>query len=440
MLFRTEDIAPEELAQLFVETQLDRKIIEQLKQRTPVVLMGSRGVGKSFLLKVAQKELDAKLPTEGVLPVYVSFSRSSLLQTSDPLQFQHWMLARLCHQLQRALAKAGVSYTPSATLNAILGGTNEAQSPIAKIASRYEESWKNPGEAVDASKIPTSDALLEAIEELCETSDLNRVVFLIDEAAHVLLPSQQRQFFTLFRDLRSPQVTCNAAVYPGLTSFGDTFQPTHDASLVALDRDILGSDYIENMREIVSKQAQKSDDTSLLKAITHQAGNFAALAYASFGNPRTLLKTVARAPKLSSTQVNDTVREYYRTEIWSEHSKLAEQFPGYRRHVDWGRKFLEDQILPELKKKNDVSLTAEKATSCYFWVHRDAPQTVKDSLRLLAYTALVSEHSTGIRATRAEIGTRYSVNLGCLLATEATPATSAGVVAASLTPKRMTEF
>src|SRR2546430_11908856 len=52
-------------------------------------------------------------------------------------------------------------------------------------------------------------------------------------------PEQQRAFFTLFRDLRTAYLSCKAAIYPGVTAFGDTFQPAHDASMLVLDRDLL---------------------------------------------------------------------------------------------------------------------------------------------------------------------------------------------------------
>jgi len=47
---------------------------------------------------------------------------------------------------------------------------------------------------------------------------------------------------------------------------------------------------------------------------------------------------------------------------------------------------------------------------------------------------------SGIKATRGEVGKRYSVNLGCLFALEPTPAATAFSIATALTPKRMTEF
>lgn len=55
--FRTEDIGPANILNYFVETDEDRSIVTQLKGRNPTVLIGSRGVGKSFLMRVAEQEL-----------------------------------------------------------------------------------------------------------------------------------------------------------------------------------------------------------------------------------------------------------------------------------------------------------------------------------------------------------------------------------------------
>jgi hypothetical protein len=441
--YRTEDFKPEEVVGYFVETAEDRKIVDALKAQNPVVLVGSRGVGKSFLLRVSQVEMFRDFSQSRALPVYVSFSRSSLIQTTDAEQFQHWMLARMCHFLIRTLYKQGLMVKPPSALGVIAGGHFDrltAKSRVEQIVSAYEDSYKNPGQTVDIGGLPSVDAFLEATEDLCDELELTRLNFLIDEAAHVLLPAQQRQFFTLFRDLRSPYLSCNAAVYPGLTSYGDTFQPSHDASVITLERDILSSDYVNNMREIVERQAQEEENSALLRTIGQNAENFAVLAYAASGNPRIVLKTVAKAPRLNSQQVNEVIRSYYRTDIWTDHSTLAESYPGHKLYIDWGRKFIEDIVLPELKKKNDQYMATDRSTSCYFWMHRDTPQAIKESMRLLAYTGIVSEHATGIRATRAEIGTRYAANLGCLLALEATPNASGVGIARSLTPKRMTEF
>ncbi len=439
-IYRTEDIDPAEIVKYFAETAQDRTIVDALKSRNPMVLVGSRGVGKSFLFRVAEAELLAKLEADRIFPVYVTFNKSSLIHTNDPEQFQHWMLAKLCNRIIRALSKTGLlSITPS-SLSILSGGTeitNELSSTkLESTASAFEESWKNPGTSIDVSGIPSLETFKDAIEDICEALNLRRLAIFIDEAAHIFLPDQQRQFFTLFRDLRSPYITCNAAVYPGVTSFGDTFQPAHDATLLTVNRDVLAGDYVRNMREIVEKQA----NSTVASDMTRNGQNFAVLAYAASGNPRILLKTLDRAPRVNSQQVNEVIREYYRTDIWSEHSALVDKYIGHRSMIDWGRRFIENEVLPELQRKSAQYLEAERKSTSFFWIQRDAPQAVKEALRLLAYTGIVTEHSTGIKATRSEIGIRYMVNLGCLFALETTPAATAFRIAKELTPKRMSEY
>lgn len=94
------------------------------------------------------------------------------------------------------------------------------------------------------------------IEDLCEELEIERIVLLFDEACHNFIPLQQREFFTLFRDLRSAYICCKAAVYPGISSFG-TFQKFHDATVRKVERDILEDNYVENMRDIIKKQTDK---------------------------------------------------------------------------------------------------------------------------------------------------------------------------------------
>lgn len=351
------------------------------------------------------------------------------------------MLAKICSDLQRTLRKNGKLATINYSMGVLLGGAiKQERTELEELTDQFESSWKNPGQLIDDSKIPSLDTFLNVVEDLCTELDIKRIVLFIDEAAHVFYPQQQREFFTLFRDLRSPFIKCNAAVYPGVTVYGDSFEPLHDAVQISLNRSVSDENYIETMKEMVLKQV---GDSALPALLSKRGENFSILAYASGGNPRHLLKTVEMAGKLDSTSVNNVIREYYRESLWAEHTNLSSKYPGYSKLIDWGRDFVESEVLPEIKSKNDkVSSTKSEDgyTSAFFWVHRNAPQEVKESLRLLEYTGIISEHSSGIRATRSELGSRYEVNLGCLFAQEATPTTTAFAIAKRLSIKRMTEY
>ena len=437
--YRTEDISPEEVIRYFVETEADREIISALKGRNPTVIVGSRGVGKSFLLRVAQKELNDSFEEDRVFPVYLSFIKGSLLSSTNEETFHQWMLAKICSSIIRALAKDGLIGSIPAGVNSLAGHRvqNTLQNfQIQKITEQFENSWKPNQPPVPVEEIPTLETVKEALEELSEELEIKRFSLFFDEAAHIFVPEQQRAFFGLFRDLRTHYITCNAAVYPGVTSFGESFQPFHDATMLTLERDVTSSSYIENMREIVVKQA----DSSTLTNISRNQQNFAILAYAATGNPRVLLKTVADAHAMSSSNVNNTIRDFYRNDIWSEHSSLSDKYEGHKTYIDWGRKYIEGEVLPGIHLKNKLYLERERNTSAYFWVHRDAPEDVREALRVLSYTGVVVENGAGRKATRGEIGSRYMVNLGCLFAMDQAPTAFAFDVAKALTPKRMTEY
>ena len=439
-IFRTEDIRPEEILGLFAPTERDLQLVAALKSPSPVILEGSRGTGKSFLLRVCEQQQMADFGTARVVPVYVSFVKSSLLSSKNEQQFQHWMLARLASRVLRTLYQLGLLAKPTLSAGVLAGGkvgVAGEMTELEKVAERFEDSFKNPGELVDDRAIPDVESFKDSIQDLCDELGLRRINVLFDEAAHIFRPEQQRQFFTLFRDLRSPYMTCNAAVYPGVTSYGPSFEATHDAQIESLNRDIYATTYRDQMREIVMKQSE----AALQSDIEKNGENFDALALAVSGNPRLLLKTVALAGRLRSSDVQGVLKDFYRNAIWAEHSALAERYPGHKELIDWGRTFVELHAIPDALQKNDLWKTEGKPErTCYFWVHRDSPEAVAEAMRLLAYTGVIIKMDSGVVATRRDIGTRYAINIGCLAAPSATPIAFISDLKRGLTIRRFTEY
>lgn len=434
LFFRTEDIQVDEILQYLVESDNDRQIIDHLKGRSPVILRGSRGVGKSFLLRAAEAELTRDFSETRILPVYLTFARASLITKPTSHRFLNWMLAKICNRIIRAGTTAGLTLPAGSAISAIYGGSASEPSVIERVERFFEEAWRTNSTAdPELDELPSPDLLRDAVEDLCKHGGLKRVALFVDEAAHVFIPQQQRQFFTLMRDLRSPFLSIKAAVYPGATAFGDTFQPTHDATLLTVDRNVSDDGYASTMRELVLRQ-----DRALSRAITQYGEVFDVLAYASTGNPRILLKTVARSLPFNRKNAQDTIREYYREEIWAEHSSLADRYPGHRELIDWGRRFIESQVLPDLYERNRKH--SNGVTSSYLWIHRDAPQAVREALRLLCYSGILQEGVSGIRATRSEVGTRYMINLGCQIALDSEPVSYGTLLRGGLSVRRMIEY
>lgn len=435
-VFRSEELTNTQVQNYYVESAEDKRTVDNLLSRNPVLLIGSRGVGKTFLFRVSEAELARTFSSRRILPVYLTFRKASIIQVETPTQFQSWMLSRICSEIIKEIRKKGFEVERSYGARLLFGELSANKTRIEEIAEQFEASWKN-AELPDESALPAFDDFMDAIEDICLSYSLERIVLFIDEAAHVFYPEQQRQFFTLFRDLRSPYIKCNAAVYPGVTVYGDTFEPQQDAIIIHLNRKIEDSNYVETMKAMVLRQVT---DSNQAKILSQQGERFTVLAYSAGGNPRHLLRTVSLAGKMDAKGIDNVIRTYYRESIWAEHSNLATKYSGYSNLIEWGRNFIEYEVIPAIKEKNDTYLAGEKPTSVYFWVDRNAPQKVKEALRILEYSGIIYEHSNGIRATRDGIGTRYSLNVGCLLSAESTPLNVGLKIVKKITVKRMTEY
>lgn len=439
LFVRTEDIEEKEILNFFVESPKDRAIIEQLKSRTPIVLIGGRGVGKSFLMKVAKVELSNDFSKDRILPVYISFIKSSLIATHDKGDFLYWMLAKICTGIVRQLKRSGSVVGTSRSLDLLARGQMDERSPtlIEEICSRFENLWRNQ-EKINIEGIPSVEDVKNAVEDICEENDIKRIVLFIDEAAHIFIREQQAEFFTLFRDLRCPKISCKAAVYPGVTAYGDNFQYSQDATFINLNRFVTDSGYAETMREMVTKQIE--NDSSYLKELSRKGQEFTDLTYAASGNPRFLLNNIKTLNKFAANEINQIIKNFYRVTLLAEHSALSEKYPKLEMLIDWGRKFVEDHVLSEMQKRNQEAIGVGKSTMCHFWIHKDSPEPVKRALSLLEYTGIVQIHTKGLRASGGEVGTRYMVNLGCLFAIEANPLNVSHSIIKNLDVRRYLEF
>jgi len=410
-IIRTEDILPENILDIYVETEKDQSIVQSLKNRSPVLLEGSRGVGKSFLLRVAEQELLEALDTEGILPVYVKLTKSILVRTDNDNQFRFWTLCRLTNALLRSLRNTGLIADLDKEIGA-LGGQVGAEDPVNETLREFEESYQNPGQEVDVSEVPTAVNFTHAIEDICRRLPIKRISVFFDEAAHILQPEHQRQFFSLFRDLRTPRIACNAAVYPGITAYGEDFERSHDATVKRVERRVESSTYIDKMREIVNAQA----DDSTASEIKQNDEDFKVLAYAASGNPRYLLESLQKYPDMRSA--SEVVKDHFRNDIWAGHKGLREKYGGLEDLIVWGENFIKNEVLTSLDEKNNNSTP----TSRYFWIQDGAPEFVDKALQLLMYMGIVSPDKEGYIATNDWKGTRYAVNLGVLYAEASHPA------------------
>lgn len=289
---------------------------------------------------------------------------------------------------------------------------------ISKLINKLEKSWKNNQTVVDDSSsfVEDVDYFKELLHSVCGELKIKNFIFLFDEACHNFLPKQQREFFTLFRDLRDSYICCKAAVYPGITSYG-TFEMFHDSIVKRVEKDILAEDYVDKMRDIIKRQT----DDRTYNILIQQGELLNSLIYAATGNPRVLLKSVYEASEkltsLKKTKVNSTIKDFYRTQMWNEYTKLGDKFTSYKEIIDWGRVFIEEKVLMETQNKNSRSNNEEfyDKQTIYFIIHKDAPELVKKAINILEYAGIVVLHTEGYK-TGGGIYNRYQVNMGIVAA------------------------
>jgi hypothetical protein len=236
---RSEDLKLQEVRDLGVVTAFERDIIESLKGPGAHLLQAARGVGKTTLLRLAETEMDTAFDTTKVLSVYINFKTSTLLEGISAGQknaFQIWVNTKILQSLHEKLV--GLNLLKGADLHdpyeRVFGISGVAQTgtfltaklhQIQKLAFASDKSAveKELGEEFLNSLFDPS-FLGSVIREVSDRFILSRIVLLFDEAAHTFIPAQQEIFFELFKYLQGGQVSCNAAVYPTVTSYGRNFE------------------------------------------------------------------------------------------------------------------------------------------------------------------------------------------------------------------------
>ena len=197
-----------------------------------------------------------------------------MLRSERALEFfRQWLVYKIIIALAEG---AGDSCPPDLRKLAVDGTrfVNELQTSIGKTPN-FEPTAIAPAE------------LLKRIEAWSEGMGRSRTVLLMDDAAHAFMQQQQREFFEMFRALRSRTVACKAAIYPGVTSYSPFFNVGHEAEEIEVWMRSDSSDYLETMRAIFSARFPASLQSSVRPELIDLA------AYASFGLPRNFLNILS---------------------------------------------------------------------------------------------------------------------------------------------------
>lgn len=432
---RTEDLEDSQISDLAVIGKAEEEIIGKLKFSGAHLLQGARGIGKSMLLRETEAELDRDFKNDRVLAVYVNFKTSTLLEgvkADNKNAFQVWVGAKILQALYEKLVDSGIIVASAVSdpfkrifgVETVFGMKKVLQEKIhllqklSKNDNREEVIEKLGSEFLD--KVNDISYVLEIIKEIVDEYNLNRVVFLFDEAAHTFIPEQQEIFFEIFKLLHGGKVAVKAAVYPSITSYGKNFEIGHDAILIplgAFEPGSTGRDASRKLyRELITKRIPEG---KLRKTIFSKGDLLDQCIHLSSGNPRAFLHLFNRVYDRGYTEraLLLATQDFVDQELLPYHLGLSKRLPKYSHHVKLGLDILREYIIPEMRKKN-IREKKTKYQSAFFTLPRDIPPNLKLSLDLLCYSGVLSKQGT-VKIASRKTGQRYMVHLALLFTEKA---------------------
>ena len=328
---RAENLSPEDLDRWTAPTPRDKSLIRKLTGPGAKLLSGPRGSGKSTYLRKAYFEL---LEGGEVLTAYVNYARSLALEplfhrSANALQiFREWVSFKIILGLAEAEEARGREVAEI-----------QAWAALGRDFVRKLELGQDPP-ALERMVTPTE--LLGMIERWTRALGYRRCVLLMDDAAHAFSPDQQKEFFEIFRSLRSGTVAGKAAVYPGTTSYSPFFHVGHEAEKVEVWLRPDEPGYRDVMRAIVTRRFPGA----LAETLEQSWELVDLLAYASFGIPRGFLGMLSQLVGIDDDDEGVTTSptrrraesaiKIHAETVTAIFQSLAQKLPRFKHFVELG--------------------------------------------------------------------------------------------------------
>jgi hypothetical protein len=404
---RAENLSWNELRNWTTYTSREHHIVKKLRGPGAKLVTGPRGSGKSTLLKTAYyQSLDAR----DALPIYVNYAKSLALeplfhQRADAIQlFRQWILWKIIRGLQAAFADVRLSL-PS--------GLEEIASQATTVLRAFESG--NVGIAIALAP----SQVVELLEEAAHCFGSERCVVLMDDAAHAFSPEQQREFFEVFRELRSRRVACKAAVYPGVTSYSPNMQVGHEAELLEAWSQPDEDDYLDGMRKLVGRRLPASYSDSLKDK--QELVDY--LALAAFGLPRAFLNMLAdvfdvdaeKVPRPTKLKAERAVANQAQ-EVRGVFSALGVKLPRYSTFVAMGGE-LERALIRTVSQYNSLQISSAKKAKVVA-IEQPIDPALQKLLNMLEYAGLVRPSGAVSRGVKGRFS-RYTIHYSLLLSENA---------------------
>lgn len=399
---RAENLSSSELKAWTVLSDAEKQVVRKLIGPGAKLVSGPRGSGKSTLLRLAYFEM---LQTRSALPVYVNFSKALALEPlfhthADALKwFRLWVLSKIMDGVGKTF-EVWMQELPVAARGMLI----QCRSYISHL-----ETGKPP--EADALQLSPSE-LGDLLTQLSQAAGTARTVLLLDDAAHAFSVKQQREFFEVFRELRSREISAKAAIYPGVTSFSPSFQVGHEAEVVEAwfrpDTDT----YLDGIEQIASRRFPELEASlgDVYLDIVH------ALGLAAFGLPRGFVNMIGEVADQMELDVpaRKAALAAIATQSESVHAvfqNIADKLPRFANYVGLGKRFF-TKGSAAIREFNKGKLAARKTAT--LGLAEPIADELERTLRFMEYAGLIrriEDLSKGVKGNYR----RYSLHYACLV-------------------------
>ena len=360
-----EEFTDIEFGNYHVFSNSDEQVIRRLIAAGPVLLRGPRGSGKSAYMRAAHMRI--KNTEKNIFSVYISLRHFPLL-AAQPNEYLIVLIPYIAQLIQKEIIDNQIEFS-------------EKFGPIKSVAD-----------------------LKEALGELGSRLN-NRIVLMFDDVAHIGRETSIAGFFDLFRTISSSVVSCKAAIYPGVTKFGDRFDFYSDATVVEAQRDERSSDFGDFFSKILILRyptlLEKSEIR--LKPILPLL-----IGRAVLGNIRAFnaFCTQLSSHKLISVPIlGDELKWLSSNYFYPALEELQTKLGAYAPMLN---------IAEEVAKIIFEDCGKQKINSII--IHREHAQRIGKVFEILEYTGFIAkrEASRSLWKTKSGRGPRYVLNLGPL--------------------------
>ena len=399
---RAENLSAHELETWTVLSDAEKLVVRKLIGPGAKLVSGPRGSGKSTLLRLAYFSL---LKSKAALPVYVNFSKALAL---EPLFHSHADAVRLFRLWVIAKIVDGVGVTFSE-----LGDTPPESLADALTESRAYIARLETGTPPDASQFQLSPSGLKTLlSELAEHVGGSRTVLLLDDAAHAFSVRQQREFFEVYRELRSRDISAKAAIYPGVTSFSPSFQVGHEAELIEVWFRPDTETYLEGIRQIAARRFPELE----ARLGNNYPDVVNTLGLAAFGLPRGFVNMVGEMTDLMELNVpiRKAALEAISTQaesVLAVFQNIADKLPRFSNYVNLGKRFFSKSVVAIRHFNKSKEPKKKSATISLLEPFADE---LERTLRFMEYAGLTRRIGGLYKGEKGQYR-RYSVHYACFI-------------------------